>query len=223
MKRNTILHILFAIIVIIELIGRITDNISFEYPVKPLVMVWIAVYFLLNRQKKEFTIPVLLAFFFSWTGDMFLMFADKSDMLFYAGVGGFFFSQLSYIYTFSKYSEEKKPGLIQRKPALIFIFFAYLAGIYIILDPCLVRIMKPIILLYALSLITMSIMALNRRGRVNYRSFILVFTGSLLFIISDSMIALTKFCFDIPMAGLYIMITYVSAQYLIMRGLILEK
>lgn len=220
MKRNTILHILFAIIVIIELIGRITDNISFEYPVKPLVMVWIAVYFLLNRQKKEFTIPVLLAFFFSWTGDMFLMFADKSDMLFYAGVGGFFFSQLSYIYTFSKYSEEKKPGLIQRKPALIFIFFAYLAGIYIILDPCLVRIMKPIILLYALSLITMSIMALNRRGRVNYRSFILVFTGSLLFIISDSMIALTKFCFDIPMAGLYIMITYVSAQYLIMRGLI---
>ena len=69
MKRNQLLHLLFAIIVIIELIGRFVDNIALEYPVKPLIMIWIAVYFLLNRQKKEFTRPVLLAFFFSWLGD----------------------------------------------------------------------------------------------------------------------------------------------------------
>lgn len=223
MKRNTILHILFIIIIIIELIGRITDNIILEYPVKPLMMVWIAIYFMLNRQKKDFTRTVMLAFFFSWAGDILLMFSGNNDMFFYAGVGGFFLAQIFYIITFSGFAETKSAGLIQRKPALMFIFFAYLAGIYILLAPCLSTIMKPVILVYAISIITMSIMALNRQGRVNYTSFIFVFIGSVIFILSDSLIALSKFCFDIPMAGLYIMITYISAQYLIMRGLILEK
>jgi uncharacterized membrane protein YhhN len=65
-------------------------------------------------------------------------------------------------------------------------------------------------------------MALNRKGRVNKRSFQLVFIGSLLFVISDSMIAVDKFYGEIPQAGFWIMLTYISAQYLIMRGLILE-
>jgi len=66
-------------------------------------------------------------------------------------------------------------------------------------------------------------MALNRSGRVGAMSFKLVFVGSLLFLLSDSMIAFNKFNSDIPLAGFLIMITYVAAQYLIMRGLILEK
>ena len=116
MKRNQLLHLLFAIIVIIELIGRFVDNIALEYPVKPLIMIWIAVYFLLNRQKKEFTRPVLLAFFFSWLGDILLMLSGRNEMLFYAGVGGFFFAQIFYIYTFTVYPNSNVKGLIQKKP-----------------------------------------------------------------------------------------------------------
>ncbi len=66
-------------------------------------------------------------------------------------------------------------------------------------------------------------MSLNRSGRVGAMSFKLVFVGSLLFLLSDTMIAFNKFHSDIPMAGFLIMITYIAAQYLIMRGLILEK
>jgi uncharacterized membrane protein YhhN len=47
--------------------------------------------------------------------------------------------------------------------------------------------------------------------------------GSLLFLASDSMIAINKFTTEIPMAGFWIMISYILAQYLIMRGLVLEK
>ena len=48
MKKRTsiLLHLLLAIIVIVELTGRITDNINLEYPVKPLIMIWMALYFL---------------------------------------------------------------------------------------------------------------------------------------------------------------------------------
>lgn len=225
MKKQTslILHLIFLVIVIIELAGRFTDNINLEYPVKPLIMIWMAVYFLLFRKKKSFTIPVLVAFFFSWVGDNFLMFSGKNELFFYAGVGGFFFAQLAYIYIYTRYSEQKRKGYLQKHPWIILLFLLYIGVIYFILLPGLEGIMKPVILVYALSLMAMSMMALNRRKRVNPSSFRYVFVGSLLFMLSDSMIAINKFTTEIPMAGFWIMISYILAQYLIMRGLVLEK
>ncbi len=225
MKKYTslILHLVLLIIVVIELTGRFTDNIRLEYPVKPLIMIWMAVYFLIYSKKKSFTIPVLIAFFFSWLGDNFLMFSGKNELFFFAGVGGFFLAQLSYIYIFGKYSEGNRRGYLRKKPLLIVFFLLYVAGIYIVLLPGLEGIMKPVILVYALSLMAMSMMALNRRGRVNPPSFRYVFFGSILFLLSDSMIAINKFSTEFPLAGFWIMITYISAQYLIMRGLVYEK
>ena len=221
--RSLYLHLIFLIIVLVELIGRFTDNISLEYPVKPLIMIWIAIYFLLYRKKRSFTVPVAMAFFFSWLGDNFLMFSERNELFFYAGVGGFFFAQLSYIYIFTRYKEESKKGYLQKKPLLILFFLLYTGGIYYVLWPGLEGAMKAVILVYALSLTGMSMMALNRRGRVNPSSFRNVFAGSILFLLSDSLIALDKFAFEIHLAGFWIMITYIGAQYLIMRGLIREK
>jgi uncharacterized membrane protein YhhN len=225
MKNRTslLLHLIFAIIVLVELSGRFLDNINLEYMVKPLIMIWIAVYFLIHKKKSTFTVPVLLAFFFSWLGDIFLMFSAKSDMFFFAGVGGFFCSQVTYIYTFTRYSERGGRGYLQRNPWLGVFFLAFVAAILYLLFPGLEGMMKPIIVLYAISLILMSMMALNRKGRVGERSYLLVFVGSILFLLSDSMIALNKFYSEFWLAGFWIMITYIGAQYLIMRGLILEK
>jgi len=225
MKNRTslFLHLLLVIIAAIELTGRFTDNINLEYAVKPLIMIWMAVYFIIFRKKKTFTVPVLVAFFFSWLGDNFLMFSGKNELFFYAGVGGFFFAQLTYIYIFTRYSEKGGRGYLQKNMIIGFLFLAYLAGIYALLYPNLEGIMKPVILIYALSLIGMSMMALNRRGRVGNASYLPVFIGSILFVISDSMLAIDKFYVEFPLAGFWIMITYISAQYLIMRGLIREQ
>lgn len=225
MKTRTtlLLHLLFAMIVLVELSGRFLDKIQLEYMVKPLIMIWIAVFFLIHKKKSTFTVPVLLAFFFSWLGDIFLMFSDKSEMFFFAGVGGFFCAQITYIYTFTRYSEKGGRGYLQSHPWLGIFFLAYVAVILFFLFPGLEGMMKPIIVLYAISLMLMSMMALNRKHRVGERSYLLVFLGSLLFLLSDSMIALNKFYSEFWLAGFWIMITYISAQYLIMRGLILEK
>ena len=224
MKKNSslYLHLIFAIIIIVELAGRLLDNIQMEYFVKPLIMIWIAVYFMLYTKKSTFTVPVLLAFFFSWVGDNFLMLSGRNELFFFAGVGGFFLAQLSYIYIFAKFSENGGKGYLQKNPWLSIFFLAYVAGMLLLLFPGLEGMMKPIITIYALSLILMSMMALNRSGRVGTMSFKLVFVGSLLFLLSDSMIAFNKFHSDIPLAGFLIMLTYIAAQYLIMRGLILE-
>jgi len=225
MTKNSslLLHLLFAVIVIVELLGRLLDNIQMEYFMKPLIMIWIAVYFLLSARKSTFTIPVLLAFFFSWVGDNFLMLSGKNELFFYAGVGGFFCAQLSYIFTYVKYSETGGRGYLQKNPWITIFFLTYVAAILLLLFPGLEGMMKPVITIYAFSLAGMSMMALNRSGRVGVLSFKLVFFGSLLFLISDTMIAINKFHSAIPLAGFLIMITYISAQYLIMRGLILEE
>jgi len=217
------LHLIFAVIVIVELLGRLMDNIQMEYFVKPLIMIWIAVYFMLFAKKSAFTIPVLLAFFFSWVGDNFLMLSGKNELFFFAGVGGFFCAQIAYIYSFARFSENGGKGYLQKKPWLSVFFLAYVAAMLLLLFPGLEGMMKPIITIYALSLMLMSMMALNRSGRVGDTSFKLVFVGSLLFLLSDSMIAFNKFHSDIPLAGFLIMLTYIAAQYLIMRGLILEE
>ena len=225
MKKYTslILHLVLLIIAGIELTGRFTDNIRLEYPVKPLIMLWMAVYFLMFSQKKSFTIPVLLAFFFSWAGDNFLMFSQKNELFFFAGVGGFFLAQLSYIFIFTRYCEENRQGYLRKNPIYIIFFLLYVGAIYYVLFPGLEGLMKPVILVYALSLMGMSMMALNRRGRVNPPSFRYVFFGSVLFLLSDSMIAINKFTAEFHLAGFWIMLTYISAQYLIMRGLVYEK
>jgi len=224
-KSNWVLQSIFAVIVIVELLGRLMDNISLEYPVKPLIMIWISIYFLINARKRSFIPLVMIAFFFSWTGDIFLMFSGgyNSDIFFYAGVGAFFFAQLAYILLFTRSAENHIKGLLLRNPLWFIPFLGFGGAILFLLYPGLDGIMVPVISVYAVSLIGMSLAALNRRDRVNFDSFRLVFTGSVLFVISDSLIALNKFYTEIPYAGFLIMLTYIAAQYLIMHGLILEK
>lgn len=224
-KSNKILHLVFAVIVIVELTGRLIDQIMLEYPVKPLIMIWITLYFLMNTKKRSFIPGVVAAFFFSWMGDIFLMFSGgyNNEIFFYAGVGSFFLAQLTYIFVFLMNAENDIKGLLLRNPLWFIPFVGYGVFIFLLLYPGLVGIMVPIIGVYAASLIGMSLAALNRRDRVDFNSFRLVFAGSLLFVISDSLIAVNKFYAEIPAAGFLIMLTYIAAQYLILRGLILER
>ena len=63
-------------------------------------------------------------------------------------------------------------------------------------------------------------MALNRFGNGHPVSFTLVMLGTLLFVVSDTLIAYSKFVSPIFMEGIFVMGTYISAQYLIMRGIL---
>ena len=92
--------------------------------------------------------------------------------------------------------------------------------VYTLLYNHLDAVLQIAVFVYMVALLSMSAMALNRFGNGHPISFSLVFIGSLLFVVSDTMIAINKFLVAIPYEGLLIMITYISAQYLIMRGLL---
>jgi uncharacterized membrane protein YhhN len=222
-KINILLHILIIFIFSAELISRWNDFDSLDYLVKPLLMIWIAVYYYIITREFRKSLFIYLAFFFSWTGDMFLMVAGSNEMLFYAGVGGFFLAQLSYIKSFLNVISPGNRGFVAVNPLISFPFLIYAVIVLYIVLGGMKGVMIPIIIIYALSLISMSVAALNRKNLVSQASFRLVFIGSLFFVISDSMLALNKFYVDIPRSSFLIMLTYFVAQYLIMMGLIKEK
>lgn len=220
-RREVLFHIPVTVLFILELVSRWNGNSTLEYFVKPWLMVWIAAWFMINRKGNRDLAFIIGAFFFSWVGDMFLMVANLIDVLFYAGVGGFFVAQLFYIRTFLGGRNNEVPaGFIFRKPLWVLPFVVYLALILFIISGGMHGVMVSVIVVYALSLVTMSMAALNRKGQVNRLSFRLTFAGSVLFVLSDSMIAINKFYLEFPRASFLIMLTYFTAQYLIMQGLL---
>lgn len=218
--RNLVLHLLFVVITVVQLYSSWTGNRTIEYIAKPFILLWIAAYFLLNTRRESHRWLVILAFFFSWIGDLILMFAWKNDLFFFSGIGGFFLSQVTYILAFRKYKLTPGRSLLSRKPLWLILFVLILGSIYSLIWPGLEGIMKPVVFVYALSLVGMSIAAFNRFGLTNNQSSCLAFSGSLLFMASDSMLAVSKFLNDIPHGGFLVMATYIAAQYLILSGMI---
>jgi uncharacterized membrane protein YhhN len=64
--------------------------------------------------------------------------------------------------------------------------------------------------------------AINRLEKVNRASYYLVLTGAILFVISDSAIAVNKFSHHFESSGIVIMSAYIIAQFLIITGYIKE-
>jgi len=224
MKRtNILLHLIIILIFTTELISRLNNFHTLDYFTKPLLLIWIGLYFYLNTGNIKRDKFIYKAFLFSWIGDLFLMVSHIDGLFFYAGVGGFFLAQLNYIKVFTGDIRSDNKGLVFNKPVWLIPFALYLAAMLFLILGGMKGVMIPIIIIYALSLILMSLFALNRKGLVSQNSFSLVFTGSVLFVISDSMIAINKFYYEFPLSSFLIMLTYFTAQYLIMHGLIKER
>jgi uncharacterized membrane protein YhhN len=82
--------------------------------------------------------------------------------------------------------------------------------------------MKLPVIIYAIVILTMLSGAINRSEKVNQHSYWLVLAGAILFVISDSAIAVNKFSLPFESSGIVIMSTYILAQYLIVTGYIYQ-
>ncbi|WP_020529183.1 lysoplasmalogenase [Flexithrix dorotheae] len=225
-NKTTFFHFIFGVIVIGDLIGQFDAFSSLNNIFKPLIMVWIGIYFYLQSRKISNNLKpqIFFAFFFSWLGDIFLMFQEFNPLFFITGLACFLISQITYILIFKKAQDNSNPQktIFQTKSYLVLPFLIYGAFFYFLLFPNLDLMLKIAVLIYAVALVGMSATAFNRKDRVSNPSFWSVFFGAILFVISDSLIGVNKFLLSepLPLEGILIMGTYIPAQYLIMRGLL---
>lgn len=220
--KKILLHFIFAIIVIADLVGEFLQNTQLDHIAKPLLLIWIGGYFIAHSKGLDKKVLKLagFGFLFSWFGDLFMLFS--ADFIYFVlGIGSFLVAQMLYAFLFLRTINisGKKPFL-KKKPVWLILYIAFGLIIYILLFNQLDAVLKVAIFIYMVAILIMSAMALNRYGNGHPLSFSLVFAGSLLFVASDSMIAINRFLVPIPFEGLFIMGTYIAAQFLIMKGIL---
>jgi uncharacterized membrane protein YhhN len=93
------------------------------------------------------------------------------------------------------------------------------SGLVVVLYPKLGDLKIPVIV-YAFVLTLMVLQSIFRLERTNTKSFWLVFLGATSFMLSDSLLAINKFYQTISFAGVWVMLTYIAAIYLIVSGVI---
>jgi uncharacterized membrane protein YhhN len=176
---------------------------------KPLILLSIIIfYFLQTRHKSDWQDKVMLvAFAFSMIGDSFLLFEGETHFM--LGLGSFLVTHLCYICVF--FSQKGQANLFTR--ILLPIFGI---TIFLFIQNQLATAIKFPFIAYMLAIITMSILASERK--TNPESYRLVLIGAVLFMISDSLLAINQFSKPLPYSTILVMGTYVLAQYFIATG-----
>ncbi len=221
LKEKTIL-LVFAIAAIVNLASTLLEGASMlNYATKPLLLLPLLVAWQsVTAFKTQFDRLIAGAFLFSWFGDLLLMMVSSAwgqDVPFFIlGLGCFLIAHLFFIAAFWHWMG-KRLGMIQQKPWLLVPFLLFWGILMYILWPGLGELRIPVTA-YSLVIIVMTASAHNLWNLLatpakNYLSI-----GTILFVLSDSLIAVNKFASSFVGASFAIMLTYIVAQCLIYLG-----
>ena len=155
--------------------------------------------------------------FFSWVGDVLLEIPGGGELMFMAGLGGFLISLVLYAIVF--FSTPGKNEVFHSRFYLLIPVLLYGIAMGLYLYGHLGDMRLPVIV-YETVMISMLAAAVSRVGKVNRISYIMILIGAILFIISDSVLAVNKFVHPVTLSTLIIMGTYIAAQWLITTGYI---
>ena len=208
--------ILYLAVLAADLFAVYTNNETLRYITKPLLMPLLIVLFIsqttgFNSSLKKW---IVLALVFSWAGDVLLMFESTNGNFFIFGLVAFLIAHIFYILFYENVI--RKEGLRKNYWWFLPVILYYIALIYF-LSPKLGD-MKFAVRIYGIVISYMLIQALQTGRIKNMAAATLMISGAVLFIMSDSILAINKFYESFAYAGIAIMLTYGIAQLLITLG-----
>ncbi|MCK5463923.1 MAG: lysoplasmalogenase [Bacteroidales bacterium] len=211
---HTILYFAAGIAFIaLETIGVAWISIAVKSLIIPL-LIWLYLRFVRGHWNR-FHSMIIIALIFSWIGDITLQLTQFQESFFLVGLGSFLITQLIYMVAF--FITPGKNTLFFRKIYLLIPVALYGWGILWLLSAGLGDMKLPVTV-YTVVILSMLLAAVNREKKVNRQSFLLVLAGAILFVLSDSMIAINKFSQPFELARIAILSSYFTAQYLIALG-----
>jgi len=210
--------ILFFCVLAADLLLIQLNQPVFRFFSKPLLMPLLAIYF--YRQTGETNQPglrkwTLIALFFSLLGDFLLMFQGRQEIFFIIGLSAFLLAHIFYIIAFHQI--RVKEG-INRNLWALFIVVLYYAIFTAWLSPYLGKMKLPV-RLYGVIISFMFMLALHLLSMQTKKAGRLIMLGALLFVISDSLLAVNKFYESFFPGDILIMLSYGFAQFLIVTGM----
>jgi uncharacterized membrane protein YhhN len=212
--------VFFAVIVLIELVSGSTNALlTVHFIAKPAIVSSLIIAFYRFSKSIDKTVKklVLIGLIFSVIGDIILMLVDAWQHAFTMGLVSFLLAHVFYSSAFWKQRSPKKSPW-----PIIIVLLAYAVFLFSMLKDNLGAMMVPVVL-YMLIILTMATLAFLRKKSEHPLGYWLVFAGAILFLISDSLLAINKFLQPLPMAHIGIMATYALAQYGIVFGILKSK
>lgn len=178
-------------------------SVSFLWLLKvlPIILLFVVVF---KTKPSSIRSILLCALVFSACGDLLLAF----DQFIY-GVAAFLLAQLSYAVIFKANWKAAKIRITLSLGLIVYV--SIMAGLLL---PKLGELQIPVSA-YLVAITAMGLLAAQSK-----LPFCWAVLGALLFIISDSFIAINKFIQPIPLAGYWVMSTYYLAQIMLVTGLL---
>jgi len=220
-NRNILWLYLFLLISILDIVFTANGQSELRYYSKPFILIFLWLYFLFSSKEIKGSLlrkTISSALIFSWLGDVLLMFPN----LFLYGLGAFLMAHICYIIGFKV--AQKHPFAIGQVNFIRLFFlnlpiYFFAAFTYYLIRGGLGEMQIPVII-YLIVIVMMATTARERYQKTNMSSFWQVMLGAVLFLISDAVLAVNMFFKSFPESGVIVMGTYITAQLLIVRGIL---
>ena len=216
--KKTIWIILFLLVLLVNLIAVYSNSESLQFITKPLLMPLLAIYLLLRTNTINSNLKgwIFLALFFSWAGDIFLLFEERASNFFLFGLSAFLVAQVFYIVFFHNIRMRE---YIRGNALLLLLVIVYYSVLFNVLSPYLGNMRLPV-RIYGVVLSFMLMLAMHTMLGKNKKAALWMTMGAILFVVSDSLLAFNKFFSAFNNAGVVTMLTYGLAQLFITEGAI---
>ena len=217
--KNKYWLLLFFIAAALNLYHTLSPSFWINMVSKPLLMVLLMAFFYSNtRMETKFEKFILLGLLISCLGDIALIFQDVSNLFFLLGLALFLIVHFLYLKAFLLLTS-LNTGYIKKNKWPLFVVLLLFIGSIIYFWPSLDAGMKIPVVCYCFAISLMLLSSIHVFGDIPNKHWVLIFSGALLFVVSDSLIALGKFKgIDLGYNGFLIMLTYISSQFLICYG-----
>ncbi len=193
-----------------HILTRIIDFGLFSDFTKPALMPLLGLIVLMIGKNYSYKTLLLMALFFSWLGDCFLMFSG--EMYFMMGLGSFLMAHVFYLLIFRQQ--------LSFHPLKLLPFLAFAAlMIFGVLGDAIPAGLKWPVYIYMMVILCMAWFSSMRKSG-NAQNDTIVLIGAVLFVLSDSFIAINQFKQAVALASFWVMSTYGVGQLLIVKGLI---
>jgi uncharacterized membrane protein YhhN len=212
MGKSKIVLLVFVVVSLLDITG-----ILFKIPIliqlfKPFILLSLMALYVVSVSERNKT--YILALLFSFMGDFFLIF--EGELYFIVGLVSFLIAHLFFIkIVFGRLQK----STISKILVSIFPFLTLFLFLIFFLKDTLNELLIPVII-YGFTISIFGVVAMLDYVNTKTTQSFLMFVGALIFISSDSILAINKFYNTTQIFGVLIMITYIIAQYLIYRSMV---
>lgn len=163
----------------------------------------------------------ICALLFSFLGDVLLMFEHVHPLFFIFGLVSFLLAHILYIVFFLGIGKQhNKKFAVQ--PVILLLVLAYGLSLLLFLWPSLGDLKIPVAV-YAFVICSMLLGSIAVQKMLDKTTGMYFLAGALLFVSSDSILAINKFYQAFSIGPVLIMLTYCAAQYALSKGFIRFK